>query len=681
MPNIESPMTIQLDVQQQISELREQLVYHNTRYYVYDDPEIPDAEYDRLFRRLQELEQQYPELVVPSSPTQRVGGAPLSAFEQVEHAVPMLSLANTFSDEETAEFDRRVRERIEKPEIGYTVEPKLDGLAISLLYQNGELVRAATRGDGVTGENVTLNVRTIQSIPLALTGEGYPETLEVRGEVFMPKEGFDRLNQRQLAREEKPFANPRNAAAGSLRQLDPRITAKRPLAFYCYGVGKVEGGALAGQHYDILKQLQSWGLPLSAEVKKVSGIQGCLDYYQDILQRRDALPYEIDGVVYKVNDLEQQKLLGFVARAPRWATAHKFPAQEEMTELEGIDIQVGRTGALTPVARLKAVQVGGVIVTNATLHNQDEINSKDVRIGDTVIVRRAGDVIPEVVRSVPSKRKPDSEPFVMPTHCPVCGSEALTAEGQVVLRCQGGLYCAAQRKEAIKHFASRKAMDIDGLGDKLVEQLVDLELINDVADLYTLTAEQIVGMERMGDKSAANLVAALEKSKQTTLSRFLFALGIRDVGETTAHTLAQHFGQLEAIENAELDSLLAVPDVGPIVAESILHFFAQPHNREVLEKLLSAGIQWPAIEVKEASELPLIGKTVVITGTLSQMPRNEAKRRLQNLGAKVAGSVSKKTSFVVVGADAGSKAEKAEALGVEMWDEFKLVELLERYPE
>ncbi len=669
------------DVNAQIEALREQIAYHNERYYVYDDPEIPDAEYDRLFRQLQALEQQHPELIVPSSPTQRVGGAPLSAFAQVVHEVPMLSLSNTFSDEETADFDRRVRERIEKEGIVYAAEPKLDGLAISLLYEAGELVRAATRGDGVTGEDVTLNVRTIKSIPLKLRGEGYPATLEVRGEVFMPKAGFERLNQVQQARGEKPFANPRNAAAGSLRQLDSRVAAERPLAFYCYGYGKVEGGVLADSHGDILKQLQGWGLPLSPEVKVVEGLQGCLDYYQDILERRNALPYEIDGVVYKVNDLAQQKLLGFVARAPRWATAHKFPAQEEMTELLAIDVQVGRTGALTPVARLAPVQVAGVTVTNATLHNEEEIQRKDVRVGDTVIVRRAGDVIPEVVSVVLSRRAPDSQPFAMPTACPVCGSDVLKPEGQAVLRCQGGLYCAAQRKEAIKHFASRKAMDVDGLGDKLVEQLVDLELIKDAADLYSLSAERLAGMDRMGEKSAANLVAALEKSKNTTLPRFLFALGIREVGETTAHTLAQHLGTLRAIENADLETLLAVPDVGPIVADSIRHFFEQPHNREVIDKLLAAGITWPDVEVKAAGELPFDGQTIVLTGTLSQMPRNEAKRRLQNLGAKVAGSVSKKTSFVVVGADPGSKAEKAESLGVEIKDEQALLDLLAQYPE
>ena len=665
----------------QLVALREQINHHNERYYVYDDPDIPDAEYDRLFRQLQALEQSYPALITPSSPTQRVGAAPLSTFSQVQHEVAMLSLSNTFSDEETADFDRRVRERIEQPIVEYTVEPKLDGLAISLLYVKGELLRAATRGDGVTGEDVTLNVRTIKSIPLILSGSGYPERLEVRGEVFMPKSGFEQLNIMQLAKSEKPFANPRNAAAGSLRQLDSRITAERPLAFYCYGVGKVDGGVLANSHSEILKQLQGWGMPLSPEVRVVDGLQGCLDYYQDILQRRDQLPYEIDGVVYKVNALAEQKLLGFVARAPRWATAHKFPAQEEVTELLDIDIQVGRTGALTPVARLAPVLVGGVIVTNATLHNEEEIQRKGVRIGDKVIVRRAGDVIPEVVGVVPGERKADRQPFKMPDRCPICDSEVLKAEGQIVLRCQGGLYCAAQRKEAIKHFASRRAMDIDGLGDKLVEQLVDRAIIKDAADLYELTAVQLAGMERMGEKSATNLVAALEASKNTTLPRFLFSLGIREVGETTANTLAQQLGSLAAIKDADLEKLIALSDVGPVVAESILHFFEQPHNCEVLDKLLAAGINWPDIEVKEAAELPLDGQTIVLTGTLAQMPRNEAKRRLQGLGAKVASSVSKKTSFVVAGADPGSKAEKAAALGVEVKSEQALVELLEQYPE
>ena len=674
-------MSVTPEVIEQLAALREQIAYHNERYYVYDDPDIPDVEYDRLFRKLQALEQSHPELITPSSPTQRVGGAPLSAFRQVQHEVAMLSLSNTFSDEETADFDRRVRERLEQPTIEYTAEPKLDGLAISLLYINGELSRAATRGDGVTGEDVTLNVRTIKSIPLSLRGNEYPETLEVRGEVFMPKSGFEQLNQMQLAKGVKPFANPRNAAAGSLRQLDSRITSERPLSFYCYGVGMVKGGVLATSHGDILKQLQSWGIPLSPEVLVVEGLQGCLDYYQDILQRRDQLPYEIDGVVYKVNPIAQQKLLGFVARAPRWATAHKFPAQEEMTELLAIDVQVGRTGALTPVARLAPVQVAGVIVTNATLHNEEEIQRKDVRVGDQVIVRRAGDVIPEVVGVVPGHRRIDSQPFKMPERCPICDSDVLKEEGQVVLRCQGGLYCEAQRKEAIKHFASRRAMDVDGLGDKLVEQLVDQRLIKDAADLYQLTVEQLAGMDRMGEKSATNLVAALQMSKNTTLPRFLFALGIREVGETTANTLAQQLGSLEAIKDADLETLMGVPDVGPIVANSILHFFEQPHNCEVLDKLIAAGIHWPEIEVKEAAQLPLDGQTIVLTGTLSQMHRNEAKRRLQNLGAKVASSVSKKTSFVVAGADPGSKAEKAATLGVEIKDEQALIELLEQYPE
>ncbi len=668
--------TIPAELQARVAELRDLLAYHNYRYYVLDDPEIPDVEYDRLFRGLQELEEKYPELITPDSPTQRVGGEALSGFEQVTHAIPMLSLGNVFSEEELLDFDRRVRQGLGIDEVEYCAEPKLDGLAISIRYENGLLVRAATRGDGTTGEDVTHNVRTIDSVPLKLMGDDFPAVLEVRGEVYMPKAGFEALNARQREKGEKSFANPRNAAAGSLRQLDPKITATRPLTMYCYGVGVVEGAELPGNHYAILQRLKEWGLRVCPEIQKVRGVQGCADFYQQIGEQRDSLPYDIDGVVYKVNSLAQQDELGFVSRAPRWATAHKFPAQEELTLLNDVEWQVGRTGALTPVARLEPVHVAGVIVSNATLHNPEEMARKDVRKGDTVIVRRAGDVIPEVVGVVLAKRPEGAIPFTTPSHCPVCGSEVEQEEGEAVPRCSGGLYCSAQRKNAIKHFASRRAMDIDGLGDKLVEQLVDEGLIGDVADLFTLTAGQIAGLERMGEKSAQNLVDALEKASNTTLERFLFALGIREVGESTARTLANHFGNLEAIKDASEEQLIEVEDVGPIVAHHIHTFFRQPHNIEVIEKLQQAGVNWPDVELLEMGEQPLAGQTFVLTGTLSHMGRNEAKEKLMSLGAKVSGSVSKKTSVVVAGEAAGSKLTKAQELGVEVWDEQRMLELL-----
>ena len=667
------------DIARRAEQLRHQIAYHNYRYYALDEPEIPDAEYDRLFRELQQLEQEYPGLVTPDSPTQRVGAAPLSGFDEVKHAIPMLSLGNVFSEQELSDFDRRVREGLGIDEVVYCVEPKLDGLAISIRYEGGVLVRAATRGDGATGEDVTQNVRTIDAVPLRLYGEDYPEVLEVRGEVYIDKAGFEKLNQRQRERGLKSFANPRNAAAGSLRQLDSRITAERPLTLYCYGVGVVEGAELPANHSAILEQLKEWGLRVCPEIRVVKGMQGCLDYYNDIAARRDSLPYEIDGVVYKVDSLAQQQELGFVSRAPRWATAHKFPAQEEMTLLNDVEWQVGRTGALTPVARLEPVHVGGVMVSNATLHNPDEIARKDVRIGDTVIVRRAGDVIPEVVGVVASKRPADTRSIDTPSHCPVCDSEVVQEEGEAVPRCSGGLFCSAQRKNAIKHFASRKAMDIDGLGDKLVEQLVDAGLVQDVADLFALSREQLAGLERMGEKSAANLVAALEKSRATTLERFLYALGIREVGESTARTLANHFGTLELIEQADEAQLLEVEDVGPIVAHHIHTFFRQPHNREVIDKLIAVGVHWPDVEVLQAEEQPLLGQTFVLTGALEMMSRDEAKAKLQALGAKVSGSVSKKTSVVVAGEAAGSKLAKAEQLGLEVWDEERLRALLQQY--
>ena len=667
---------IPAEVQQRAVELREQIAHHNYRYYVLDAPEVPDVEYDRLFRELQALEAQYPQLVTPDSPTQRVGGEPLKGFAEVRHEIPMLSLGNVFSEEELVDFDRRVREGLGIDEVEYSAEPKLDGLAISIRYEQGMLVRAATRGDGATGEDVTQNVRTIDAVPLRLYGKHWPEVLEVRGEVYMPKAGFDALNERQREKGEKSFANPRNAAAGSLRQLDPRITATRPLTMYCYGVGVVQGSTLPGTHSAIMEKLKGWGLRVCPEARVVKGMQGCHRYYRAIEGKRDSLPYDIDGVVYKVNSLARQQELGFVSRAPRWATAHKFPAQEEMTVLNDVEWQVGRTGALTPVARLEPVPVAGVIVSNATLHNPDEIARKDVRIGDTVIVRRAGDVIPEVVGVVMSKRPDNARTIQTPEHCPVCGSAVERDEGEAVPRCSGGLYCSAQRKNAIKHFASRRAMDIDGLGDKLVEQLVDEGLIHDVADLFSLTQEQIAGLDRMGDKSAANLVTALDRSRETTLERFLFALGIREVGESTARTLARHFGTLQRIETAGEENLLAVEDVGPVVAHHIHTFFGQEHNVEVIEKLTRAGVHWPDIEVRETGEQPLAGQTYVLTGSLASMTRDEAKERLQALGAKVSGSVSKKTSVVVAGEDAGSKLAKAESLGVEVWDEQRLLEFL-----
>ncbi len=664
-------------VRDRIAQLRDDINHHNYRYYILDDPEITDSEYDRLLRELQDLEQHYPDLITPDSPTQRVGAAPLESFSEVKHRIPMLSLGNAFNNEEVLDFDRRARERLDVEVIDYAVEPKLDGLAISLRYENGVLLQAGTRGDGTTGEDVTLNVRTIDTIPLRLVGDDYPQVLEVRGEIIMNKAGFEKLNRQRREQGEKEFVNPRNAAAGSLRQLDPRITAARPLSFFSYGVGEVLGGRLEDRHSAIIKQLQGWGLRINPESKVVKGVQGCLDYYQQIQEKRDSLPYEIDGVVFKVDSIAQQERLGFVARAPRWAIARKFPAQEEMTVVEAIDVQVGRTGALTPVARLQPVFVGGVTVSNATLHNQDEIDRLDVRVGDTVIVRRAGDVIPQIVSVVRSRRQGRPRKFKMPTHCPVCGSATERIEGEAKTFCTGGLYCEAQRKEMIKHFASRRALDIEGLGEKLVEQLVDAELVRDPADLYSLNEAQLSGLERMAEKSAQNILAALEKSKQTTLARFIYALGIHNVGETTAQTLAQHFATLEQLMTADEESLQAVPDVGPIVAHSIVTFFAQPHNREVIDKLLAAGLHWPEVEIKSEDALPLKGKTFVLTGTLTQMSRHDAKAALQALGAKVSGSVSKKTDYVVVGENPGSKATKAEQLGIEILSESELLSLLE----
>ncbi len=663
-------------VKKRVAELREQINYHNYLYYVLDAPEIPDAEYDRMLRELQELEKQYPELITPDSPTQRVGAPPVKEFGEVRHELPMLSLNNAFSDQEVYDFDRRVRERLGVEKVEYHAEPKLDGLAISLMYEEGLLVKGATRGDGFRGEDVTANVRTIGAIPLRLRGSGYPRQLEVRGEVFMTKEGFERLNAAQERAGLKPFANPRNAAAGSLRQLDPNITAQRPLTMYCYGVGIVRGGELPGRHSAIMERLREWGLRVSPKSDVVDGAEGCLTYYRKMAAERDNLPYEIDGVVYKVDRIDWQERLGELSRAPRWALAHKFPAKEEMTRLLDVEWQVGRTGALTPVARLEPVSVGGVTVSNATLHNQDEIERKDIRIGDTVIVRRAGDVIPEVVSVVESRRPADARKPQLPRHCPVCGSDVILLPGEKIARCSGGLYCPAQRREAIKHFASRRAMDIEGLGDKLVAQLDEKGLIRDVADLYYLRQEDLENLERMGKKSAQNLLRALEKSKNTTLARFIYALGIRQVGEATAKELANHFGSLERIMEASREKLEEVPDIGPVVAESIYRFFREKHNREVIDKLLAAGIRWPAVRRREEGSLPLAGKTFVLTGTLSSMTREEAKEKLEALGAKVSGSVSKKTSYVVVGADPGSKYDKALQLGIPVLDEPAFLELI-----
>jgi DNA ligase (NAD+) len=674
-------MTVSKTIQQRAIQLRDILNEHNYYYYVLDEPKILDSEYDQFMQELQAFEKEYPELITSDSPTQRVGAEPLSTFAQVIHTLPMLSLNNAFNEEEVYDFEKRIRERLgleTEAKLEYVAEPKLDGLAISLRYENGLLVKAATRGDGSRGEDVTQNAKTIRAIPLNLRGDDYPQVLEVRGEVFMPKEGFAKLNRQQAERGEKIFANPRNAAAGSLRQLDSRITATRPLAFLAYAVGVVEEGELPNRYNKILYVLQKWGLPIPIHLQVVHDIQGCLKYYHDILYHRDNLPFDIDGVVYKVNNLQQQQTLGFISRAPRWAIAHKLPAQEALTQVLAIDVQVGRTGALTPVARLAPIQVGGVTVTNATLHNQDEIERQDVRVGDTVIVCRAGDVIPDIVRVLPEKRPEGTQPFVLPTKCPVCQADVTRVEGEAVARCTGGLYCPAQRKQAVQHFASRRAMDIEGLGEKLVDQLINLELVKDIVDIYTLTHEQWANLERMGPKSAENIIKALEKSKSTTLAHFLYALGIREVGESTARALVQHFGKLDQIMQASSTDLQQVPDVGPIVAEHIVAFFQQPHNREIIQRLEKIGIHWPTTEPVSATSQPFAGQTFVLTGSLIGLTRNEAKARLEILGAKVSGSVSKKTHWVVAGEKAGSKLDKAQALGVKIIDEAALLKLLEQ---
>lgn len=665
-------------VLQQAEKLHEKLNEHNYRYYILDDPSISDAEYDQLFQQLKKLEEQYPALITSDSPTQRVGAQPLKEFAEVNHRVPMLSLENAFTEEDVVAFDQRVRERLNMDEsIEYTCEPKLDGLAVSIRYENGILTQAATRGDGETGEDITSNVRTIRMIPLQLRGEHFPKILDVRGEIYMPKKGFEEFNARAEAKGEKVFVNPRNAAAGSVRQLDPRITATRPLAIFFYGVGLVEGGKLPGKHSEILTMLSKWGLRVNPEIKVVQGIEKCLAYHNHMGEKRNKLPYEIDGVVYKVNQLSLQEKLGFVSRAPRWALAHKFPAEEVTTKLEAVEFQVGRTGALTPVARLHPVFVGGVTISNATLHNMDEIKRKDIHIGDKVIVRRAGDVIPEVVGVIQHGRPSDIKPIKLPKSCPVCHSAIEHIEGEAVAKCTGGLFCAAQRKEAIKHFASRRAMDIEGLGDKLVDQLVEEKLINTIADIYSLKLNQLADLERMGEKSAQNILDALAKSKKTTLARFLYSLGIREVGEATAKNLANYFGDLDPLYSASEEELQAIPDIGPVVSKHIEAFFKEKHNRDVINKLLQAGIHWE--KVKKATSSPLAGKTFVITGTLSSMSRDEAKDKLESLGAKVSGSVSSKTDYVVVGEDAGSKLAKAKELGVKTLDERHFLEFLKNH--
>jgi len=651
-----------------IKTLRETIERHNRLYYVEDAPQITDAEYDKLFAELQALEAEHPELRTPDSPTQRVGGAPLPQFSEVQHRTPMLSIGNAFDEDEVRAFDKRIRQALGVEEVEYAAEPKFDGLAVSLVYRDGVFVQGATRGDGTTGEDVTPNLRTVNSIPLKIKASD----LEVRGEVLMYRRDFDALNERQRAAEQKEYVNPRNAAAGAIRQLDSRITASRRLRFFAYAL--VSESAL-GTHAEALDRLGKLGFPVCKERDTVSGVEGLLGYYVRIGKLRERLPYAIDGVVYKVNRLDWQQRLGFVSRAPRFALAHKYPAEEQTTEVLGIEVQVGRTGTLTPVARLKPVFVGGVTVTNATLHNESELRRKDVRIGDTVVVRRAGDVIPEIVSVRLERRPPGAALFEFPSQCPVCGSAVVRNEDEAAHRCSGGLYCAAQRKQAVLHFASRRAMNVEGLGERLVDQLVDKELVRSPSDLYALSVSQLEDLERMGEKSAANLVAELERSRKTTLERLIYALGIRNVGESTARDLARHFGDLEPLARAGEGELLQVPDIGPVVARSIRQFFDEPHNRKVIEDLVHAGVHWPRSAPAPRASAP--SKTFVLTGTLSGMTRDDARAAIEAKGHKVVGSVSKKTDFVVAGEDAGSKLEKARALGVRVLDEKQFTELLQ----
>jgi DNA ligase (NAD+) len=655
--------------------LKETLERYNYRYHALDDPEVPDAEYDRLMRELRALETEYPQLLTPDSPTQRVGAAPVAAFGAVRHRMAMLSLDNAFSEEDVRDFDRRIRERLDGEVVRYSAEPKLDGLAVSARYEKGVFVQGATRGDGETGEDITQNLKTIKALPMRLRMDRPPAVLEVRGEVFMPVAGFEKFNQEAVARGEKSFVNPRNAAAGSLRQLDPRMTAARPLDLFIYGLGVVEGGKLPTHHSETLKVLRQWGFKICPQSRVVEGADGCLEYYREMGTQRPTLPYQIDGVVYKVDDLELQRRLGFISRAPRWAVAHKFPAEEALTTVRDIEFQVGRTGALTPVARLEPVFVGGVTVSNATLHNMDELTRKDVRVGDTVVIRRAGDVIPEVARVLPERRVKGAKLVVLPSVCPVCGSPVVREETQAVARCTGGRTCAAQRKEEIKHFASRRALDIQGLGDKLVEQLVDRDWVRTPADLFALRTDQLSTLERMGDKSAEKLRSAILASMHTSLPRFLYALGIRDVGEATALALAQHFQDIGPLRQAADEEIQRVPDVGPVVAKNVAAYFHDPDNAAIVDRLLAAGISWPA-PTPASAQTKLTGKTFVLTGTLEALTREAAGEAITQLGGKVSGSVSKKTHYVVAGAEAGSKLKKAQQLGVPVLDEAAFLKLL-----
>ncbi|MFT4059970.1 MAG: NAD-dependent DNA ligase LigA [Legionella sp.] len=671
-------MTID-EIRGQINELKKKIRQYDYHYYALDEPLVPDAEYDRCFRSLQDLEIKYPELLTPDSPTQRVGGTPINAFMPVTHKQPMLSLSNVFTEEELHAFIKRVTEKLDEPnqQLVFACELKLDGLAVNLTYENGVLVSAATRGDGTTGENITANIKTITSVPLILRTEKPPRLIEVRGEVYMPKAGFIEYNKKAQMQSEKIFANPRNAAAGSLRQLNPAVTASRPLAIYYYGIGACEGYQLPDSHLAQLQLLRDFGFRVSTETKKEVGMKGCLAYYHDILLRRDELPFEIDGVVYKINSIPLQQQLGFISRAPRFACAHKFPASEEMTVLLAVDFQVGRTGALTPVARLEPVTVAGVRVSKATLHNMDEIARKDIRIGDTVIIRRAGDVIPEVVSVVLEKRPANTQMIHMPRHCPVCGSDVVREEGEAVARCVGGLFCKAQLKRMMWHFASRKAMHIDGLGSVLIEQLVDEGFVHHLPDLYEVEAATLASLPRMGEKSAHNLLHALEASKKTTFQRFLYALGIREIGESSARVLAEYYGDISSILKASEEELIGLNDIGPVGASYVVHFFAQEHNLQVINRLLALGIHWPKLEKKLVNkDNSFFGKTVVLTGTLSSMGREEAKAKLLALGAKVSGSVSAKTNYVIAGVEAGSKLDKANELGVMVLDEQQFLELL-----
>lgn len=673
-------MTVSATTRKHAESLRDRIRHHNYRYHALDDPEVPDAEYDRLMRELLALETGHPELVTTDSPTQRVGDSPVSGFGTVRHELPMLSLGNAFSEDELKDFNRRVLDRLDldsDAELMYAAEPKLDGAAVSLLYENGVLVQGATRGDGTTGEDITHNVRTIEAIPLRLLGKGFPRRLEVRGEVFMPKAGFKAYNEKARAAGEKTFVNPRNAAAGSLRQLDPKLTAERPLDMYAYSVGIADGGRLPERHSEIIDQLQEWGIKVCPDRRVVNGVDGCLKYHRNIGDRRDDLSYEIDGVVYKIDSLSMQGKLGFVSRAPRWAIAHKFPAQEEMTEVEGVEFQVGRTGAVTPVARLKPVFVGGVTVSNATLHNIDELHRKDVRVGDTVIVRRAGDVIPEVVSVILNRRPSGTRRVQLPKKCPVCKSRVERVDGETVARCTGGLFCAAQRAEALKHFVSRRALDIEGFGAKLIEQLVATDRLKTPADIFQLTRKELSELDRMGERSAENLVGSIEESKSTTLARFLFALGIREVGEATAAGIAAHFGNLAEVISATEDDLQRVQDVGPVVAARLRAFLSEKHNLEVIARLQKYGVVWAEADPAQAhADGALMGKTFVITGTLPTMTRDEAKELIQSAGGKVTGSVSSKTDYLVAGEKAGSKLIKAEKLEIAILDETALQKLI-----